>query len=41
MMCADFIVAVIATFIGITNPCVGLLISLVWAVIPFLKGNAT
>ena len=43
--CADIIIAVIATFISLSNPVVGpvvgLLISLAWAAIPFLKANAT
>ncbi len=38
---ADIIVAVIATFVSLFNPFVGLLISLAWAMIPFFKESAT
>ena len=37
---ADIIVAVIATLIGMTCFEAGLLISLAWAAIPFIQGNA-
>ena len=40
-MSADFIVAVIATFISLAYPLLGLLISLFGAAIPCLKDNSS